>query len=204
AGHCGTLGTRATGGVGAGGQFRYSRFPGNDWAWVQAGSGWTVSPRVSPSAQVADGTEAPVGASVCRSGSTTGWHCGTISAKNQSVTYPQGTVTGMTRTTVCAEPGGSYISGGSAQGMTSGGSGTCSSGGATFFEPLTRALANTGTTLTTADSDPGDPGTWSTGASYSIGDEVTYGGGAYRCRIAHTAHTGWEPSNTPALWLRVG
>ncbi|GAA4918637.1 streptogrisin C [Stackebrandtia albiflava] len=155
AGHCGRVGAQITGGVGQGGQFRFSRFPGNDWAWVEAGSGWTVAPLVNryngTTVSVANGTEAAVGASVCRSGSTTGWHCGTIQAKNQSVTYPEGTITGMTQTTVCAEPGdsgGSYISGSSAQGVTSGGSGNCRTGGTTFFEPLARALANTGTTLT--------------------------------------------------------
>ncbi|WP_041624778.1 carbohydrate-binding protein [Stackebrandtia nassauensis] len=210
AGHCGRTGASITGGTGQGGSFRYSQFPGTDYAWVEAGSGWTVAPRVNgSSAQVANGTEAAVGASVCRSGSTTGWHCGTISAKNQSVSYPQGTVSGMTRTTVCAEPGdsgGSYISGGSAQGMTSGGSGNCSSGGTTFFEPLTRAIANTGTTLTTTDGGPGDPGetTWKANTSYQVGAQVVYNGVSYRCRIAHTSYPGWEPPNTPALWERIG
>lgn len=210
AGHCGRVGSSITGGTGQGGSFRYSQFPSTDYAWVEAGAGWTVAPRVNgSSSQVANGTEAAVGASVCRSGSTTGWHCGTISAKNQSVTYPEGTIYGMTRTTVCAEPGdsgGSYISGASAQGMTSGGSGNCRTGGTTFFEPLARALSNTGTTLTTTGGeDPGEPGetTWKTNASYQVGDQVTYDGVSYRCRIAHTAYPGWEPPNTPALWERA-
>ena len=40
--------------------------------------------------------------------------------------YPQGTVTGMIRTTVCAEPGdsgGALFAGNTALGLTSGGSG---------------------------------------------------------------------------------
>ncbi|MGH8880775.1 MAG: carbohydrate-binding protein, partial [Stackebrandtia sp.] len=210
-GHCGRVGASITSGTGQGGSFRYSQFPSTDYAWVEAGAGWTVSPNVrSSSSQVTDGTEAAVGASVCRSGSTTGWHCGSITAKNQSVTYPEGTLYGMTQTTVCAEPGdsgGSYISGGSAQGTTSGGSGNCTSGGVTFFEPLARSLANTNTTLTTTSGgDPGEPGetTWKASASYSVGDKVTYDGISYRCQIAHTAYPGWEPPNTPALWERVG
>lgn len=210
AGHCGRVGASITGGVGQGGSFRYSQFPSTDYAWVEAGSGWTVSPRVNGSgSQVANGTEAAVGASVCRSGSTTGWHCGTISAKNQSVTYPEGTIYGMTRTTVCAEPGdsgGSYISGASAQGMTSGGSGNCRTGGTTFFEPLSRALANTGTSLTTTGGEePGEPGetTWAANTTYQVGAQVTYNGVTYRCQIAHTAYPGWEPPNAPALWQRV-
>ncbi|CAM3316767.1 carbohydrate-binding protein [Stackebrandtia soli] len=47
---------------------------------------------------------------------------------------------------------------------------------------------------------PGDPGAWSAGTAYAIGDVVTHGGRSWRCLIAHTAVAGWEPSTTPALW----
>jgi streptogrisin C len=162
AGHCDIGSGQITGGTGAGGQFRLSQFPGEDWAWVQAGSGWRVSPTVNryggADVQVANGTEAVVGASVCRSGSTTGWYCGVIQAKGVQISYPEGSLSGMTRTTVCAEPGdsgGSYISGNSAQGITSGGAGSCPSGW-TVYEPLNRALQRTGATLTTTgDTQPG-------------------------------------------------
>ncbi|WP_026129306.1 S1 family peptidase, partial [Nocardiopsis prasina] len=90
--------------------------------------------------------------SVCRSGSTTGWHCGTIQARGQSVSYPEGTVTNMTRTTVCAEPGdsgGSYISGNQAQGVTSGGSGNCRTGGTTFYQEVTPMVNSWGVRLRT-------------------------------------------------------
>ncbi|CAM5324764.1 Serine protease OS=Streptomyces microflavus OX=1919 GN=Smic_34700 PE=3 SV=1 [Streptomyces microflavus] len=66
----------------------------------------------------------------------------------------------MTRTSVCAEPGdsgGSYISGSQAQGVTSGGSGNCSSGGTTYFQPLLPALRAYGLTLAT--SGGGNPTT---------------------------------------------
>ena len=92
---------------------------------------------------VSGSSEAPVGSSICRSGSTTGWHCGQVEAMNQTVRYAEGTVTGLTRTDVCAEPGdsgGSFISGNQAQGMTSGGSGNCSFGGTTYFQPVNEAL----------------------------------------------------------------
>jgi predicted carbohydrate-binding protein with CBM5 and CBM33 domain len=46
-------------------------------------------------------------------------------------------------------------------------------------------------------------GTWAAGTTYAVGAVVTYGGASYRCRQAHTAITGWEPPNVPALWLRV-
>ncbi|WP_433218712.1 lytic polysaccharide monooxygenase [Microtetraspora malaysiensis] len=47
-------------------------------------------------------------------------------------------------------------------------------------------------------------GTWAAGTAYNAGDQVTYGGASYRCLQAHTALTGWEPPNTPALWQRLG
>ncbi len=50
----------------------------------------------------------------------------------------------MIQTNVCAEPGDSggplYGSNGTAYGLTSGGSGNCSSGGTTFFQPVVEAL----------------------------------------------------------------
>ena len=102
---------------------------------------------------VGGSAEAAVGASVCRSGSTTGWRCGTIQAKNQTVRYSQGAVYGMTRTNACAEPGdsgGSWISGNQAQGVTSGGSGNCSSGGTTYFQPVNEILSRYGLSLVTS------------------------------------------------------
>lgn len=112
AGHCGRAGTTTTGfNRVAQGTFQASVFPGNDMAWVAANAQWTATPYVKGSGganvQVTGSVLQPVGASVCRSGSTTGWHCGTIQQHNTSVTYPEGTISGVTRTTVCAEPGDS-------------------------------------------------------------------------------------------------
>ncbi|MER7716788.1 alpha-lytic protease prodomain-containing protein [Streptomyces flaveolus] len=217
AGHCGRAGA-ATSGANrvAQGTFQGSVFPGRDMAWVATNSSWTATPYVNgtggQSVQVAGSTQATVGSSVCRSGSTTGWHCGTVQQLNTSVTYQEGTVSGVTRTTVCAEPGdsgGSYISGSQAQGVTSGGSGNCSSGGETFFQPINPLLTNYGLTLKTS-GDGGGPeepppggGTWAAGTVYQPGDTVTYGGATYRCLQGHQAQPGWEPSNVPALWQRV-
>ncbi|MGW9436671.1 carbohydrate-binding protein [Streptomyces sp. NPDC055607] len=220
AGHCGRAGTSTSGfNQVAQGSFQASVFPGNDMAWVAANTNWTATPYVKgaggANVQVTGSVLQPVGSSVCRSGSTTGWHCGTVQQHNTSVTYPEGTISGVTRTTVCAEPGdsgGSYISGSQAQGVTSGGSGNCSSGGTTFFQPLNPILQNYGLTLkTTTDPGPGpgpgpepEPGgTWAAGKVYKAGDTVTYGGATYRCLQGHQAQTGWEPSNVPALWQRV-
>jgi len=97
--------------------------------------------------------DAPIGASVCRSGVTSGFHCGVVVARNQTVNYGGGdVVAGLTRTTACAEPGdsgGPYLSGSQAQGLTSGGSGDCTTGGITFFQPVNEALRSLNLRLVT-------------------------------------------------------
>ncbi|KAA5829523.1 S1 family peptidase [Saccharopolyspora hirsuta] len=152
AGHCGQTGATTSQPAG---RFEGSTFPGDDYAWVSVSSD-TPEPLVNrydgSTVGVGGSTEASEGASICRSGSTTGWHCGSLEAKNQTVQYPQGTVTGLTRTNVCAEPGdsgGSFISDNQAQGVTSGGSGNCSSGGTTYFQPVNEILQAYGLTLLT-------------------------------------------------------
>ncbi|MFJ8780037.1 S1 family peptidase [Streptomyces sp. NPDC102476] len=140
------------------GNFQGSSFPDNDYAWVNVGSGWWTVPVVlgwgTVSDQLVRGSNvAPVGSSICRSGSTSHWHCGTVLAMNETVNYSQGAVYQMTKTSVCAEPGdsgGSFISGDQAQGVTSGGWGNCSSGGETWFQPVNEILNRYGLTLHTA------------------------------------------------------
>ncbi|HEY1178306.1 MAG TPA: S1 family peptidase, partial [Phytomonospora sp.] len=108
AGHCGSTGASVTSGTGSVGTFIVSSFPGNDYSYIDAGASWTASPRVQGhSQQVANANVAPVGSSICRSGSTTHWHCGTVLAMNETVNYSQGAVHQMTKTSVCAEPGDS-------------------------------------------------------------------------------------------------
>ncbi|WP_326698238.1 alpha-lytic protease prodomain-containing protein [Streptomyces sp. NBC_01754] len=220
AGHCGTPGV-STSGVNqqAQGSFQGSTFPGRDYSWVAVNANWTPRALVNGygngDVTVAGSTEAVVGSSVCRSGSTTGWHCGTIQQHNTSVTYQEGTVSGVTRTNVCAEPGdsgGSFISGSQAQGVTSGGSGNCSQGGTTYYQPINPALSAYGLTLVTSgtptdpptDPPTGEPGgTWAAGTTYAAGAVVTYGGASYRCLQGHQAQPGWTPPNVPALWQQI-
>jgi streptogrisin C len=159
AGHCGRPGSTTSGyNQVAQGTFRGSTFPGNDYSWVATNSSWTsrgwVNRYGGANVLVKGSASAAVGASICRSGSTTGWHCGTVQQKNATVNYPQGTVSGLTRTNACAEPGdsgGSWVAGtnfGQAQGVTSGGSGNCTSGGTTYFQPVNPILSAYGLTLT--------------------------------------------------------
>ncbi|MFJ2054911.1 S1 family peptidase [Streptomyces sp. NPDC087908] len=159
AGHCGGAGAAVRGWDGSAmGTFQGSSFPGNDYAYVSIHSGWWTVPvvlgwGVTPDRLVRGSAEAPIGASICRSGSTTKWHCGSVLAKNETVNYSQGAVQQMTKTSVCAEggdSGGAFISGDQAQGVTSGGWGNCSSGGQTWFQPVNEILGRYGLTLHTA------------------------------------------------------
>ncbi len=153
AGHCGARGARTTGPTGT---FEGSSFPGNDYAWVSTPNDTPVGAvdnYAGGRVAVKGSTEAPIGSTICRSGSTTGWYCGTIQARNSTVNYAEGSVYGLIRTTVCAEPGdsgGSAISGNQAQGVTSGGSGNCSTGGTTYFQPVNEILSTYGLTLLTS------------------------------------------------------
>jgi streptogrisin C len=158
AGHCGRPGYTATSHTGELlGYFAGSVFPYYDHSWVRTVGGVNLWPYMygynGYYYYVYGSSEMPVGAGICRSGSTTGMWCGTVQAKNQTVNYPQGTVYGLTRTNVCAEPGdsgGSWLSANQAQGVTSGGSGNCSSGGTTYFQPVNPILSYWGLTLITA------------------------------------------------------
>lgn len=101
---------------------------------------------------VAGSQEAGIGASICRSGRTTGWRCGVVQAKNVTVNYSQGAVYGLTQSNACAEggdSGGSWIAGNQAQGVTSGGSGNCTTGGTMFFQPVNEILSTYGLGLVT-------------------------------------------------------
>jgi streptogrisin C len=184
AGHCGNTGASTSQPTGT---FRGSSFPGNDYAWVQVAAGNTpigaVNNYSGGRVSVAGSQDAAVGATVCRSGSTTGWRCGTIQARNASVTYPQGTVNGLIRTSVCAEPGdsgGSLLAGSQAQGVTSGGSGNCSSGGTTYFQPVNEILQAYGLTLLTSGGNPPPPPPGCSGAEFTYTGSLSSGGSQYQ------------------------
>jgi len=218
AGHCGRPGDRTAGYNRVDqGTFRASRFPGRDMAWVQVNNDWTATPNVKAGSgntvQVSGSVQALVGTAVCRSGSTSGWHCGRIEQHDTSVSYNEGTVDGVTETSVCAEPGdsgGPYVAGTQAQGVLSGGSGDCTTGGTTYYQPINPLLEAYGLVLTTSTSGTGTPGgapeeparAWAPGQVYRVGSTVTYGGVTYECLQAHQAQTAWQPASTPALWQR--
>jgi streptogrisin D len=143
AGHCTNIGATWTT---SSGQLIGTRtatsFPGNDYGVVRYTGTVPASGTVGSQDITSSGTPA-VGSTVTRRGSTTGIHSGTVQQLNATVRYPQGTVTGLIRTSVCAEPGdsgGPLYRTTTAFGLTSGGSGNCTSGGTTFFQPVSEPL----------------------------------------------------------------
>jgi streptogrisin B len=150
AGHCGSLAntwfTNSSHTTLIGPTVAFS-FPGNDYALVRYDNTSLSHPG---GFSVADPF---VGESVKRTGSTTGTHSGTVTALNVTVRYrghPGGTVRGLIQTNVCAEPGdsgGPLYDGSKALGLTSGGSGDCTSGGTTFFQPVREAANAYGVTI---------------------------------------------------------
>ncbi|RDD87778.1 S1 family peptidase [Streptomyces parvulus] len=158
AGHCGVAAEQwsdAQGGQPIG-TVDQAVFPGEgDFALVRYDDPATEAPsevnlgdQTVPIAQAADAT---VGQQVFRMGSTTGLADGQVLGLDATVNYPEGTVTGLIQTDVCAEPGDSggslFTQDGQAIGLTSGGSGDCTAGGETFFQPVTTALEAVGAIL---------------------------------------------------------
>jgi streptogrisin D len=146
AGHCGNIASQWFSNSSHStliGTRRSSSFPGNDYSIITYAAG-IAHPGTVGSVDITGAGNAVVNQTVTRRGSTTGVHSGRVTATGATVTYPEGTVTGMIRTTVCAEPGdsgGSLYAGSTALGLTSGGSGNCSAGGVTFFQPVTEPLS---------------------------------------------------------------
>ncbi|MCM4078540.1 S1 family peptidase [Paractinoplanes hotanensis] len=143
AGHCTNIASTWTNGSATLGTRAGSSFPGNDYGIVRyTNTSITKSGTVGSQEISSAGTPA-VGATVTRRGSTTGIRSGRVTALNSTVNYAEGSVSGLIRTTVCAQPGdsgGPLYAGTRALGLTSGGSGNCSTGGTTYFQPVTEAL----------------------------------------------------------------
>lgn len=204
AGHCGGAGTLARGANNLSqGVFSGSTYPGNDFAWVYlTNPAWSLRPWVNNhaggSVTVEGAVPAPIGAAICRSGATTGFHCGTVTATNVSADYGDGPITGLVQSTACAgrgDSGGAFITpAGQAQGVTSGGmlpfgaNDNCGQATpVTFHQPLQPILNAYGLTLLT-------------NAQYSTPPAINYiycGGsdGYYTCSVSYQSFSpageGW-------------
>ncbi|MDX2705781.1 S1 family peptidase [Streptomyces sp. PA03-6a] len=166
AGHCGPPGTAwfaDNQGTRPVGTTVSTSFPGGDFSLVQyQNDGSDHSSVVGVGAgrvvRITGAADPFVGQEVFRSGSTSGLHSGQVTGLNATVNYPEGTVSGLIQTSVCAEPGdsgGPLFAQGFALGITSGGSGDCTAGGITFFQPVNSAMAALGVSLPRA-TDSGD------------------------------------------------
>jgi streptogrisin B len=124
-----------------------SSFPGNDYGVVRYFD--TVS---APSVIAAGGTTYPitsarnpvVGEQICVPSLAGGLRCGRVTAVNVTVNYGGGTVSGLFSANVCMEIGdvaGPGFSGTAALGIISGGSGNCTTGGTTYFQPVVEILS---------------------------------------------------------------
>jgi streptogrisin D len=144
AGHCTNISSTWTNGSTTLGTRTGSSFPGNDYGIVRYTNTSISKPGAVGSVDITRAATPAVNATVTRRGSTTGTRSGRVTGLNATVNYAQGSVSGLIRTTVCAQPGdsgGSLYSGSTAHGLTSGGSGNCTSGGTTFFQPVTEPLS---------------------------------------------------------------
>ncbi|WP_053694687.1 S1 family peptidase [Streptomyces sp. NRRL F-5755] len=128
-----------------------SSFPGNDYGLVRYSNSSVSHEGTVGGQDITKAGNATVGQTVTRRGSTTGTHSGKVTGLNATVNYGNGDIVyGMIKTTVCAEPGdsgGPLYAGSTALGLTSGGSGNCSSGGTTYFQPVTEAISAYGVSI---------------------------------------------------------
>ena len=155
AGHCGRVASTwyadSSHATTLGTNYGYS-FPTNDFALVRYSNTTITKTGGAGNTDIVSSGNASVGQAVIRDGSTTGIHTGTVTGLNATVNYGNGDVVyQMIQTNVCAESGDSggplYTSGGVALGLTSGGSGNCSTGGTTFFQPVSEALSYYGVSV---------------------------------------------------------
>ncbi|MFF7945895.1 S1 family peptidase [Streptomyces griseorubiginosus] len=175
-------------------------FPGNgDFALVKYDDPATQAPSEvnvggGQTVAIQQAADAEVGSQVFRMGSTTGLADGQVLALDATVNYPEGTVTGLIQTDVCAEPGDSggslFTQDGSAIGLTSGGSGDCTVGGETFFQPVTTALQAVGATLGAGDAAGG------AGGDQAGGDQAGAGAGD-QAGAGQEAGAGGDASASP-------
>ncbi|MFJ2263741.1 S1 family peptidase [Streptomyces sp. NPDC087844] len=131
-------------------------FPGNDYASVRYTNTAVSYPgevSLGAGAGTRDITGAAnpvVGQSLCHVGRVGGYRCGTVQAVNVTVNYGGGVVSGLFRSTICAEPGdtgGPAFSGGTALGVIVGSSGNCGSGGVTYYQPVVEWLSAYGLSI---------------------------------------------------------
>lgn len=124
-------------------------------------AGWNLSASVNTwggaAVTVTGSAEAIVGDSVCHSGNTSKWQCGTVTYVNQTVDYGGGLVIeGLTFSTACSrggDSGGAWLRGTLAVGLHDGGPAQCVAdpgrNDQSIFQPVNEALRKWNLTLYT-------------------------------------------------------
>lgn len=119
-----------------------ANFPGQDYGLIRNDGGLAQPGDVNlynGSYQDITGAADPyAGLSVCKSGSTTGLTCGTVTQTGMTICYAQGCVNNMAESTAAVNPGdsgGAWFAGGTAVGITSG-----MGGGFSYFQPVVPGL----------------------------------------------------------------
>jgi hypothetical protein len=130
------------------GQLVNTSFPGNDFGLARyyatpADTQGVVDLHNGTVQDITGAANPAVGTNACASGGTSGVHCGQVTGLNYSVNLASGTVSGLIRANICSEAGdsgGPLYAGSTGLGLTSIGSGNCTTGGTTFYQPLVEAL----------------------------------------------------------------
>lgn len=127
---------------------------GSDWAIVKYDPGITPPGNVDlyngAYQDIVTAAAAYVGEPARRSGAVTGVHSGSVTGVNVTLNTAEGTRTGLIKTNICAESGdagGPLFDGTKALGILVASSGNCSTGGTSFYRPVTVPLAAYGLTV---------------------------------------------------------
>ncbi|GIM91826.1 S1 family peptidase [Paractinoplanes toevensis] len=159
AGHCTHTGEMTTGYNDVDqGVVRASVTSGTDASWVQTNAMWTPQALVNNhnggTVAVTGSQDAAVGAAVCRSGRTSGWHCGKILSRGYTTRTDDYTWNNQIKTDVCAnggDSGGALVAGTQGQGTTSASWAECGQDDpASSYQPLSQILDMYGLTLVTS------------------------------------------------------
>jgi streptogrisin B len=129
-------------------------FPGDDHGIVRYANAAVPHPSQvncnGAAVEINRAGNATVGQAVRFAGATSGCHSGVVTGLNATVNYAEGTVSGLIQTNICTEPGdsgGLLFSGDKAIGILSGGTGNCATGGYSYFQPITEAMAFYGVSI---------------------------------------------------------
>ncbi|MFE4540068.1 S1 family peptidase [Streptomyces scopuliridis] len=91
-----------------------------------------------------------VGQSICHTNGGSGVHCGTVTAVNVTINFPEGIMTGVIKSNTCSEAGAAgspAFSGSTALGIILDVNQSCSAGGSTFYQSIVDVLSKYGLSL---------------------------------------------------------